>query len=132
MILGTTYAIANTCKIKIYYDANGNRIQRILECAKEDSRSAIPMAAINKQNAFNDLTEGSYQVFPNPAESKVNVKLNAQLLAKGCSIIMTDLSGKLIHQRNKVDQTITSIDLTRSCRWYLLHSNCFWRRSSYG
>lgn len=105
------YCQAQTCKIKIYYDANGNRTQRILECDRPGDKSAIPMAAISKQNTFNDLAAGTYQVYPNPAENKVNVKVDASLIEKGYSIFMTDISGKMIFQQKDVKQTTSVIDL---------------------
>lgn len=112
MLLATVYNTnAQTCKIKIYYDANGNRTQRILECGRQGDKSAIPMAAISKQNTFNDLATGTYQVYPNPAENKVNVKVDASLIEKGYSIFMTDISGKMIFQQKDVKQTISEIDL---------------------
>ena len=107
------YTNAQTCKIKIYYDANGNRIQRVLQC--ESGRPAGDQVVTRSEqkliNGFGDLNEGAYQVYPNPAENKVNIKLDAAMLTKGCSITMNDLTGKVLFQQNKVSDAVTSISL---------------------
>ena len=104
VLLGTCYASAQTCKIKIYYDDNGNRILRALECAKPapDESTSVKESA--------NLAAG-YQVYPNPAENKVNIKLDADLLAKGYGIVMTDIIGKILYEQRSITQTVSTIDL---------------------
>jgi hypothetical protein len=106
------YAQAQTCKIKIYYDANGNRIQRVLECTagKPAPNETVLQTTMKQTNAFN-LASGIYQVYPNPAENKVNIKLEADLLAKGCSISLTDITGKVLYQQRAVADAVSIIDL---------------------
>lgn len=106
-------AQAQTCKIKIYYDANGNRIQRVLECtAGKPAPDEAPLKTETKQtNTFSDLAHGRYQVYPNPAENKLNVKLDTDLLSEGCDLFMTDLSGKMLYQRQNVSNAVSEIDL---------------------
>lgn len=106
------YAQAQTCKIKIYYDANGNRILRGLECGRPAPEESSVLQTETKQtDAFSSLTSGTYQVYPNPAENKVNIKLDADLLAKGCSISLTDITGKVLYQQRIVTETVSAIDL---------------------
>ena len=97
-------AQAQTCKIKIYYDANGNRILRVKECNKPAPDESTSIAEPT------DLV-ANYQVYPNPAENKVNIKLDADLLAKGCNIFMTDISGRMLFQKVNVAQAVSVIDL---------------------
>ncbi len=105
LLVAAHYATAQSCKIKIYYDANGNRTQRILECGPGGHGPGRTQSIVSTQrNLFNDVAAGTYQVYPNPAENKVNVKLNADLLAKGCQIAMTDLSGRVIAQHTAVPE----------------------------
>lgn len=109
------YAInvrAQTCKIKIYYDANGNRIQRVVECPHEITPpNKVELQPIKKKIDGFDLTSSMYQVYPNPAENKVNIKLNANLLSKGCSIVITDITGKALYQQHHVSTSVSTIDL---------------------
>jgi hypothetical protein len=104
---------AQSCKIKIFYDANGNRVQRVLEC--EGGRPAgdqvVARSEQKQVNGFGNLTEGTYQVYPNPAQNKVSIKLDVALLEKGCSITMTDILGKMIFQQRNLQQTVSEIDL---------------------
>jgi hypothetical protein len=113
LLVTAYYAQAQTCKIKIYYDANGNRIQRILECTagKPTPDESVFKTETKQTNAFNSFTSGTYQVYPNPAENKVNIKLDADLLAKGCSISLTDITGKVLYQQRAVVDAVSAIDL---------------------
>jgi hypothetical protein len=109
------YAInaqAQTCKVKIYYDANGNRIQRVVECPHEITPpNQVELQPIKKKMDGLGLTSGMYQVYPNPAENKVNIKLDANLLSKGCSIVMTDITGKVLYQQHNISTSVSAIDL---------------------
>jgi hypothetical protein len=109
----TVRVTAQSCKIKIFYDANGNRVQRVLEC--EGGRPAgdqvVARSEQKQVNGFGNLTEGTYQVYPNPAQNKVSIKLDAALLEKGCSIVMTDILGKMIFLQKDVQQAVSEIDL---------------------
>lgn len=112
LLLITAHAIAETCKIKIYYDTNGNRTQRVLECTyPRPGTDQIIRTEVALAEGFNDLNSAPYQVYPNPAENIVNIKLSAGLLSKTAAITMTDLSGKIIFQQQQVAKEVTAIDL---------------------
>lgn len=106
-------AQAQVCKVKIYYDANGNRIQRVIECPSEHSNpNSVSLYSSQKQMGGSGLlTEGSFQVYPNPSTSKINVKISSELLAQECGIVMTDLTGKTLHRLQHVVNSVTDIDL---------------------
>ena len=109
----TYYTQAQTCKIKIYYDANGNRTQRVMECGDEIAPpDKVELQTVRKKmDGFNDLTSGTYQVYPNPAENKVNIRLDADLVTKECSISLIDITGKALYQQRTVTDVVSAIDL---------------------
>jgi hypothetical protein len=113
LIITAGYTQAQTCRIIISYDANGNRIQRALVCPDEHipPDKAVLYTVRKKMDGLGDLTSGTYQVYPNPAENKVNIKLDANLLAKDCSIFMTELTGKVLYQQRNVSSSVSEIDL---------------------
>ena len=104
---------AQTCKVKIYYDANGNRIQRAIECPSEHPNpNSSSLRSTQKQaGGAGLLSEGSFQIYPNPSTSKVNVKISSELLAQGCGIVMTDLTGKILYRLQHVGNSVTDISL---------------------
>lgn len=107
-------AQAQTCKIKIYYDANGNRIQRALECQRPAPPADSPLVQQEQQLAANGLTGaagGAFQVYPNPSETQINVRLDAPLLNEGCSILLTDIAGKTLAQKQQVKALLSSFSL---------------------
>jgi hypothetical protein len=114
LALCSASAQAEVCKVKIYYDANGNRIQRAIECPSEHPNpNSVSLRSSQKQmNGTGLLTEGgSFQVFPNPAANQINIKIDAALLSQGCGIVMTDLTGKTLRRLQHVVNPVTDIDL---------------------
>jgi hypothetical protein len=111
LLFFTYYAQAQTCKIKIYYDDNGNRVLRAKECGKPAPDEPILQTETKQTDSFRNLTSGTYQVYPNPAENKVNIKLDADVLAKGCSLSLTDITGKVLYQQHAVTDVVSAIDL---------------------
>lgn len=104
---------AQTCKVKIYYDNNGNRIQRVVECPSEHPNpSSVELRSGKKQlNNMVAIAAGSYQVYPNPAANKVNIRLNTELLQSNCGITLTDLTGKVLYQQRSINNPVSEIDL---------------------
>jgi hypothetical protein len=107
---------AQTCKIKIYYDDNGNRIQRVLDCTGE--RPAPPadnspvLSNENEVMSNDSFNLNGFQVYPNPSESRINIKLDALSLASGnCNIALTDLSGKMLFSKNNIKEPVSVISL---------------------
>jgi hypothetical protein len=119
IVLGLVAAAAGaqTCKIRIYYDNNGNRIQRILDCTgpkPAPAADSIPDPALVRANISPGLDgnrEAGFAVYPNPAAHRVNVKLDAGYLAQSCSITLTDITGKALYQVQKVNAPLSTIDL---------------------
>lgn len=99
MLLGSTYLMAQTCKIKIYYDENGSRTQRVLKCQGEKPAPENATQLAETHPDLNRLAGKGFQVYPNPANDQVNVKLDNAFLAQGTSIIITELSGKVLQQQ---------------------------------
>ncbi|WP_157977223.1 T9SS type A sorting domain-containing protein [Taibaiella helva] len=111
MAIGTH---AQTCKIKIYYDENGNRIQRALECQRPAPPTDTPLVQQEQALAATGLStaaNASFQVYPNPSETQINVRLDAPLLNEGCSILLTDIAGKTLAQKQQVKELLSSFSL---------------------
>lgn len=106
---------AQTCKIKIYYDENGNRIQRALECGRPASPSDSALVHQQEQQlaatAIVGTTNASFQVYPNPFETQIHIKLDALLLNEGCSLLLTDIAGKTLAYKQQVKETISTFSL---------------------
>jgi hypothetical protein len=104
-----------TCKIKIYYDDNGNRIQRRLECTGKPSPptdSSIVLSNEDEVTSNDPFNLNGFQVYPNPTESRINVKLDAFSLASGnCNIALTDLSGRILFSKNNIKEPVSVISL---------------------
>lgn len=114
IVLAIQDCFAQTCKIKINYDNNGSRIQRRLDCS--GMRPGAPDANDETGNrgdvAVNtELWNAVYTVYPNPAETKVTVQLDAASLKMDCSILLVDLAGRVMFTKTGIAQSQTVIDL---------------------
>jgi len=103
-------------KIIIAYDQNGNRIKRFVICStcrptneseNDPAMDTTKPSYVNKsiELPFSDNEIGTFKVFPNPADNKVQVELDAISLKQRCEITLTDISGKEHYRKIVVTET---------------------------
>lgn len=108
-------------KIVITYDQNGSRIQRSMVCSTCRSTNEIendPAMDTSKSSFVNKSIEwpsngneiGTFKVFPNPTDNKVQVELDAISLQQRCELVLTDISGR-VHYRKITETELTTIPL---------------------
>jgi hypothetical protein len=88
----------------------------VLDCTGE--RPAPPadnspvLSNENEVMSNDSFNLNGFQVYPNPSESRINIKLDALSLASGnCNIALTDLSGKMLFSKNNIKEPVSVISL---------------------
>lgn len=89
--------------IEFSYDANGNRVSRVL--VVEQLKSASATAASNTKNDAADLREepveiteiSEVHVYPNPTKGLIRVEATGLAQSLSCEIRIYDLSGAEVH-----------------------------------
>lgn len=115
-----TAAKAQTPKIHIDYDENGNRIFRYWTpykpgSSKDSSNNneitegkSITTDENNPKNGLEALKQLSFKVYPNPSNDNFNIAIDASMLQMGCEISLTDQLGR-VHYQQKAVSAITTI-----------------------
>lgn len=111
-------AIAQTCKIVITYDQNGNRINRKQVCesllAEDESLGAVDSIRASQfqpiSTLFSQLIGSSFNVFPNPVSDILNVEVAHAQLDHNCLILLLDQYGRE-HFRVAPTQRKTTISI---------------------
>lgn len=110
-------AKAQTPKIKISYDDNGNRILREYVTArpapppviKEEDGSVATDGNVASLTDLVDLAGNSLKIYPNPSKDYFNVVVSEGILNRHAQLVLVDQLGRE-HQRIAIKGTTTTID----------------------
>lgn len=117
LIFGFMATKAQTPKVVIKYDENGNRILRYFTPyrpgAQQPSSDSISVFNNNehKDIAISDLAsieDNELKVYPNPSNDNFNIRISENILNNDVELVLIDQLGRE-HQRRKVKALITTI-----------------------
>ncbi|MBP7477918.1 MAG: T9SS type A sorting domain-containing protein [Chitinophagales bacterium] len=93
------------------YDANGNRTKKwidFIDCNGDNAGKTSWESELAKDN----LQSIGLKLFPNPATDRVNLSVNTKILVRECKIMLTDMSGKVLYQKDNIaNYTLETIPL---------------------
>lgn len=82
-----------------------------LSLDNEDKALHIGLEIVND---FGDFQEKDFSISPNPATSKLNIKLNRALLVdKDLDLSVYDVLGKKVYHRTELSALETSVDVSK-------------------
>lgn len=93
-----------------WYDKNGNRIKRhisILDCQAMEippNEDLLPHGKRGNDTIVTkiDPERLGLKLFPNPTTNYVNISINSNFTLEGSSILVYDVSGKLVFEKQQV------------------------------
>ncbi len=93
------------------YDANGNRTKKWIDFI--DCNGVITEKTSSEPKLLEDnLQSIGLKLFPNPATDKVNLSVNTTIPVRECKIMLTDMSGKILYQKDNIaNYTLETIPL---------------------
>jgi|GEM_PF-6158498 len=99
------------CGIVFSYDDNGYRIDRQKVCpAPKTAPVDSPVHTTGIQPIDSLHISSEFRIYPNPLTTWVNIDLEPASLRLSCSIMVTDVSGRVLKSQSLVSPT-TRLDL---------------------